>query len=99
MALATPCAIFAPLIFVLFILALPLWPVALVLVGLAWCVVWPLERLLSALGAGAMRGWSAWIGYAFVVILKPWYFFDPVNVRAARRARFGIKGQDTITPS
>jgi len=90
MAIGGPCVIFAPLVFLLMVLAIPLWPVAIVVVGLMWLIVWPLERLSKALGMNALRGWSANVAYWFIIALKPKYFFDPVNVRAARRAKFGI---------
>ena len=67
----------APLVLVLAILAVPLWPVALALVGAAWCIVWPVERLLGALGVAAMRGWSTRIGRLFRTLLTPWTYFDP----------------------
>ena len=90
MAVGGPCAIFAPLLFLLFFLLLPFWPVAIVLVGLGWCVVWPLEKLARATNTGLMRGWTAWVSYAFVLSCKPWLYFDSPEKRAARRARMGI---------
>jgi hypothetical protein len=94
MTLAGPCIMFAPLVFVVMALAFPLWPVAIVAVGLLWCLVWPLERLFKALGIGAMSGWSNHVAYWFIITLKPKYFFDPVDVRAARRAKYGIKPRE-----
>jgi len=97
MAIGGPCVIFAPLVFVVFVLALPFWPIAIVLLALAWCVTWPLERAVKALGGRALGGWSAHVAYWLLVSVKPWYFFDPIPVRAARRARFGIV--DAATPA
>lgn len=72
-----PCTLLAPLVLILAIAAVPLWPVALVLVGAAWCVVWPAERLLGAIGVTAMQGWTASIGRLFRALLTPWTYFDP----------------------
>ena len=90
MAVGGPCAIFAPFVFLLFFLLLPFWPVAIVLVALAWCIVWPLEKLTNAVGSDVMAGWTAWMSYAVVVTCKPWVYFDSPEKRAARRARMGI---------
>jgi hypothetical protein len=90
MAVGGPCVIFAPVVFVLMVLALPLWPVAIILLGLLWCLVWPVERILRAIGLNAKSEWSNHVAYWLVVAIKPKYFFDPVNVRAKRRAQFGI---------
>ena len=72
-----PCMLLAPAVFVLAILAVPLWPVALALVGVTWLVVWPLEQLLGALGIAATQGWCSKIGRLFRVLLTPWKYFDP----------------------
>lgn len=89
MAFGGPCVIFAPVVMVAFVLAIPLWPVAIAVVGLMWCVTWALERLMMAFGGRANRGWTANVTYWFVLTLKPWYYFDPPSTRAERRARFG----------
>jgi hypothetical protein len=73
----------APLVAVLAILALPVWPVAIVLVGAAFLVLWPVERLLGLLGTGLMSGWSAAVGRAFMLVLRPWRYFDPPRPAAA----------------
>ena len=72
-----PCTLLAPLVLVVAILAVPLWPVALALVGVTWLLVWPVERLLGALGVSVMQGWSLSIGRLFRVLLTPWTYFDP----------------------
>ncbi len=76
MAAIGPCMFVAPLVPVLMILAIPLWPVAIVTLSALWLVTWPLERLLHALGVrqldGAARRVARWLGYA----LRPWSFFE-----------------------
>ena len=73
----------APLVAVLAILALPLWPVAIVLVGAAFLLIWPVERLLGLLGTRWMSGWSAVVGRAFMLALRPWRYFDAPRPAAA----------------
>ncbi len=73
----------APLVAVLAILALPLWPVAIVLVGAAFLLIWPVERLLGLMGTRWMSGWSAAVGRAFMLVLRPWRYFDPPRPVAA----------------
>ena len=80
-----PCVLFVPFVALAFIVALPLWPVAIVVVGLAWCIA----RLGAFAGVWSTR-WSARLALAFLVTLKPWIWFDHADVRAARRARLGL---------
>jgi hypothetical protein len=77
--LVGPCMLVAPLVAVVAILCIPLWPVAIVVVGMAWLVVWPLEQLARRAGSVAVAGWSARVAKAFVTVLKPWNYFDPPN--------------------
>lgn len=72
-----PCTLLAPLVLLVAILAIPLWPVALVVIGATWLVVWPIEHLLRALGVSAMQGWHTKIGRLFRTLLTPWTYFDP----------------------
>ncbi|MFI5310660.1 MAG: hypothetical protein ACHQQ3_05475 [Gemmatimonadales bacterium] len=71
-----PCMFLAPLVLVVALLAIPLWPVAIVLIGACWLAVWPLERLVALAGFRGMRGWSAAIARLFVTVLRPWDYFD-----------------------
>jgi hypothetical protein len=71
-----PCMLLAPFVFILALLAIPFWPVILALVGLAWLVVWPLERMALAMGMGDRMVWAPKIGRAFRVLLTPWSYFD-----------------------
>jgi hypothetical protein len=66
----------APLVLVLAILAVPLWPVVVVIVGVAWCVVAPLEAAAVALKWRADARASATLKRWFFVVLKPWNYFD-----------------------
>ena len=77
----------APLVAVLAILALPLWPVAIALLGVVWLLLWPLERVISFTGAPAMRGWSAAVGRVFYIVLKPWVYIEKRYPRAAPSER------------
>ena len=72
-----PCMLLAPFAAVLAIALFPLWPVAIVLVGLARLVVWPVEHLLVAIGIRESAELSALLGRWFGAVLKPWKYFDP----------------------
>jgi hypothetical protein len=71
-----PCMFLAPLVMVLAILAIPLWPVFLALLGAAWLIVWPVEQLARALGTHAFDGASKRLGRWFRILLTPWTYFD-----------------------
>ncbi|MFN8574723.1 MAG: hypothetical protein U0132_21900 [Gemmatimonadaceae bacterium] len=75
--LVGPCMFVAPLAAVLAILAIPLWPVAILFVGVTWLLVWPLEQLLIAMGVRSDNAWSRSIARLFMTVLKPWTYFDP----------------------
>ena len=66
----------APLVAVLALLAVPLWPVAIVMIGALWLLTWPLERGARLLGLAAFRGWSAAIGRTLFVVAKPWVYLN-----------------------
>ncbi len=66
----------APLVAVLAILALPLWPVAIVVAAALWLVVWPLERLLPHVGLRFMQGWSTFLARTLRYVVKPWVYLD-----------------------
>jgi hypothetical protein len=71
-----PCMFLAPLVMVLAILAIPLWPVVLVALGAAWLIVWPVEFLARALGVHAIDGTAKKLGGWFRFMLTPWTYFD-----------------------
>ena len=66
----------APVAAVLAIVLFPLWPVAIVLVGLAFIIVWPIERLIVAIGLRETMPLSAVLARWFRAVLKPWKYFD-----------------------
>ena len=72
-----PCMFVAPLVFVLALLAIPLWPVAIVVLSALWLVAWPLEHLALLFGLRGMRGASAKVGKWWRFIVAPWKLFDP----------------------
>jgi hypothetical protein len=67
----------APLVFAAAVLCIPLWPVAIALIGVAWLVVRPLEAMASRAGSTRFRGWSARLATVWSHVLKPWNYFDP----------------------
>ncbi len=71
-----PCFLLAPLVVVAVIIAIPLWPVAMVLLSALLLVTWPLEHLCALLRIPAFRGatvrvwgWLKWMS-------KPFNWFD-----------------------
>jgi len=71
-----PCMFIAPLLFLLIPVAIVLWPPALVLLGLLYLALWPFAAIGRRLGVrwipalhAAMRRW-------FIVLLRPWRYFD-----------------------
>jgi hypothetical protein len=81
-----PCMFLAPLVMVLAILAIPFWPVFLALLGAAWLIVWPIERLAQSLGSHAFEGATKKIGGWFRTLLTPWTYFDTPAKQAASAA-------------
>ncbi len=77
LALVGPCMLAAPLVAVAFILAIPLWPVAVVTTFGCWALSAVLERLFLLLGFDALEGWSASMWRLFLTVLTPWNYFDP----------------------
>jgi hypothetical protein len=79
-----PCIVLAPLIAVLALLALPLWPVAIVLLGLLWLLVWPMEHLALVLGLRDHAGVSDTLRRWFLNVLRPWVYFEERKRRLER---------------
>jgi hypothetical protein len=78
MALAIgPCMFVAPLVPVLFLLAIPLWPVAIVAMTLFWLVTWPLEVACRVAGIRAFQGASKEAARWLRIVLRPWVLFAP----------------------
>jgi hypothetical protein len=69
----------APLLVVLIPVAIVLWPPVLVIVGALWLVTWPLA--LIAEKSGLARAHAA-LGRWFIVLLRPWRYFDAPPVKA-----------------
>lgn len=78
MALAAigPCILVAPLVLVLVLLAIPLWPVAIVCTALLWLIAWPLERVLALVGVHRVSGSSRRVRAWLRVAVAPWRLFD-----------------------
>ena len=72
-----PCLVVAPVVGAVAVLAIPLWPVSIVALGVAWLVAWPVEHALLVLGvierARASPALGRYVGFA----LRPWTIFDP----------------------
>ena len=79
-----PCMLLAPLVAVLAVLALPLWPVAIVIVATTWLLVWPIERVTALCGLRFMQGWSVALGHTLYYVVKPWAYLDKRYPMAAR---------------
>ena len=71
-----PCMLLAPLVAVLAFLALPLWPIAIVIVAAIWLLVWPMERVMALFGLRFMQGWSVSLGRTLNYVVKPWVYLD-----------------------
>ena len=80
-----PCMFLGPLVFVLALLALPFWPVALVLLLAMYVVTWPIEKLTGLVTLRWFEGWSASIWRVFLNVLRPWRWVQ--ERERARRQR------------
>ncbi|MGH7655579.1 MAG: hypothetical protein ACREN6_13040 [Gemmatimonadaceae bacterium] len=69
-----PCMFVAPFLVVLIPVAIVLWLPVLAILGLLWLIVWPFAALGSAGGVSARA--HAALGRWFVVLLRPWRYFD-----------------------
>ena len=72
-----PCMFVAPLLILLLPVAVVLWPVVLLAVGVAYLLLWPAAILSSRLGARWLPARHVAIGRWFVTLLRPWRYFDP----------------------
>ena len=75
----------APVFAVLFILALPFWPVAIVVVTVAWVAAWLIERAVALAGGSFMRGATAKMTILLRYVTRPWLYFETPEQRAARQ--------------
>lgn len=72
-----PCLVAAPVVAAVAVLAIPLWPVSIVALGVAWLVAWPIEHTLLLLGVIERARASSALGHYFGFALRPWTIFDP----------------------
>ena len=71
-----PCMLIAPLLFLLIPVAIVLWPPVLLILGLLCVIVWPFAALGRAFGVGWIQSMHATMRRWFVVLLRPWRYFD-----------------------
>ena len=71
-----PCMFVAPLLILLIPLAVVLWLPTLALLGLLYLLVWPLDAIGRRFGARWLVSTHARLGRWFVVLLRPWRYFD-----------------------
>jgi hypothetical protein len=66
----------APLVLVLVPVAIVLWPPTMVLLGLAWLLLWPFAALARRSGGTGLPKAHDTIGRWFRTLLTPWNYFD-----------------------
>ena len=71
-----PCMFVAPLLVVLIPVAVILWPPALLVLGVVYLVTWPLAALGRASGIAWLPNMHATLRRWFIVLLRPWRYFD-----------------------
>ncbi|MFI5245770.1 MAG: hypothetical protein ACHQQR_11120 [Gemmatimonadales bacterium] len=72
-----PCMFVAPLLLLLVPIALVLWPPTLVVLGVLWLVMWPFAAVGRRYSVRWLASSHAALGRWFVVLLRPWRYFDP----------------------
>jgi hypothetical protein len=68
----------APFLVVLIPVAIVLWPPVLLIVGTLWLVTWPLAATAEK---SALARAHAALGRWFIVLLRPWRYFDAPTVQ------------------
>jgi len=87
MALAIgPCMFVAPLVFLLGLLLVPLWPVAIVVMAVVYGLVWPVEHVLTLCRVRWLDGASRRVGRWLKIVTMPWILFEPLPPPAAPAA-------------
>jgi len=76
-----PCMFVAPLLVLLIPVAIVLWPPVLAVLGVLYLVLWPLAAAARALGMQRPPAWHAALGRWFIVLLRPWRYFDAPRVK------------------
>jgi hypothetical protein len=72
-----PCMFVAPLLVLLLPVAVVLWPVVLVVLGVACALLWPVATISALLGGRWLPARLATLRRWFVFMLRPWRYFDP----------------------
>ena len=71
-----PCMLVAPLLILLIPVAVVLWPPVLVLLGLLYLIEWPFALIGARFGVRWLTASHAALGRWFMVLLRPWRYFD-----------------------
>lgn len=77
-----PCMFVAPLMILLVPVAIVLWPVAVVVLGVGYLAIWPFALVATRMGDAWLPARHRWVGKWFLVVLRPWNFFDLPKKRA-----------------
>jgi hypothetical protein len=71
-----PCMFVAPLLILLIPVAMLLWPPTLAVLGLLYLILWPFSAIGQRLGVHRLAASHATLGRWFIVLLRPWRYFD-----------------------
>jgi hypothetical protein len=72
----------APLLVVLIPVAVVLWPPVLLILGVLVLLTWPLAAIGNAAGIAWLPRMHAALKRWFIVLLRPWRYFDAPKVPA-----------------
>lgn len=75
-----PCMFVAPLLILLIPVGIVLWPPVLAIIGLLYLIVWPFAAIGRRFGARWLTSSHATLGRWFIVLLRPWRYFDAPRV-------------------
>jgi hypothetical protein len=75
-----PCMFVAPLLILLIPVGVVLWPRALLILGLLYVLVWPFALIGRRLNVRWPGSTHAALGRWFIVLLRPWRYFDAPRV-------------------
>ena len=76
-----PCMFVAPLLILLIPVGIVLWPPVLAILGVLYVLSWPLALAGRRFGAGGLVRAHAALGRWFIVLLRPWRYFDAPRVK------------------
>ena len=71
-----PCMFVAPLLVVLIPIGIVLWPPVLLILGVVYLLVWPFALIGRQFGVRWIVSVHVRLGQWFVVLLRPWRYFD-----------------------